>query len=172
MTWEQTLQDLAPPRLIGTPVEQFKQMLKRYAGERWKPYLEEIILQNFEIQADNTIRPHLSFERHMKILRALWEQRPAELYPRIQCPALLIPAMMETDENQEWLKYHRSRVEIAGGGIKDNRIVWFNDTVHDIPLQRPRKLANAISRFALDYKLIKTAKLHRSRKINNTGRSW
>lgn len=150
MTWARTEQELAPPRLLGTPVEQFKLMLKRYAGERWKPHVEQVILQNFELQSDHTIRPHLSFENHMRILRALWEQRPPELYPRIQCPALLIPAVLETGENREWLERRRAQIKLAAHAIKDNRVVWFHHTVHDIPLQRPRKLANVIRRFARD----------------------
>jgi len=154
MTWERTARELAPPNFIGTPVEQFKTMLKAYAGERWKPEIETIILQNFEIRRDNTIQPRLSYERHMKILRALWEMRPRELCPRIKCPALLLPAEMETDENRAWREQRRAQIKHAAREIPTARVVWFRNTIHDIPLQRPRKLANVIVKFARDFELL------------------
>lgn len=148
MTWERTEKELAPPKLIGTPVDDFKQMLKQYAGKLWKPYVERIILANFEIQNDNTIRPRLSYANHMKILRALWEQRPAGYYALVRCPTLIIPAANEHTEDHAWAERRRAQVNAAAQGIEDNRVVWFHETVHDIPLHRPRKLANVIKRFA------------------------
>ena len=32
----------------------------------------------------------------------------------------------------------------------DARVVWFEDTVHDIPLQRPAALAAELARFAAE----------------------
>ncbi len=154
MTWERTERELAPPNLIGTPVADFKQMLKQYAGKLWRPAREKIILNNFEIQDDNTIRPRLAYPNHMKILRALWEQRPADYYALVRCPALIIPAVNEHTEDHAWTERRRLQVLAAANGIEKNRVVWFHETVHDIPLQRPRKLANVITKFARDNKLI------------------
>ncbi len=153
MTWERTERELAPPNFIGTPVDDFKRRLKQYAGNLWKPSVEQVILANFEIQNDNTIRPRLSYANHMKILRALWEQRPRELYPLIQCPTLLLPAEKANDDNRAWLERRRVQIAHAAREIPNNRLVLFRDTVHDIPLQRPRKLANSIIKFARDNKL-------------------
>jgi pimeloyl-ACP methyl ester carboxylesterase len=155
MTWERTAKELAPPNLIGTPVDDFKQMLRQYAGKLWKPFVEEIVLRNFEIQKDNTIRPRLSYANHMRILRALWEQRPADYYPLVRCPALILPAANEHVEEHAWSERRRALVEAAARGIEKNRVVWFHETVHDIPLQRPRKLANVITSFAVENKLIR-----------------
>ena len=155
MTWERTEKELAPPNLIGTPVRDFKQMLKQYAGKLWKPFVEEIILHNFEIQKDNTIRPRLSYANHMRILRALWEQRLGEYYPLVRCPVLIVPAVNEHTEDHAWSQRRRAQVEAAARGIEKNRVVWFHETVHDIPLQRPRKLANVILKFTAENKLIR-----------------
>lgn len=154
MTWERTEKELAPPNLIGTPVSDFKQMLKQYAGKLWKPFVEEIILQNFEIQKDDTLRPRLSYANHMRILRALWEQRPADYYPLVRCPTLILPAANKHAEDHAWSERRRALVELAARGIEKNRVVWFHDTVHDIPLQRPRKLANVILQFAKGKRLL------------------
>jgi len=150
MTWEFAEQQLAPPRLAGTPVEKFKTMIKGYLGERWSPKVQQIILDNFEILPDQTIRPHLSFEHHMKILRALWGQRPPQLYPHVQCPVLMLPARSNSIDEHEraFLASKRQNLAVARRLLAQSETIWFANTVHDVPLQRPRKLANVIARFA------------------------
>ncbi len=154
MTWERTANDLAPPKLSGMSVEQFKAMMRGFAGDVRKPTIEQVILQNFEILPDQTIRPRLSYERHMLILRALWEQRPPMLYPKIQCPVLMIPARSPMRGEQTFNDAKRAAVAAAKQALTRSEIVWFENTVHDIPLHRPRKLANTITHFARKYKLI------------------
>ncbi len=154
MTWARTEKELAPPKLSGTRIEQFKAMIREFAGDLWKPIIEQVILQNFEILPDQTIRPYLSYERHMLILRALWEQRPPKLYPKIQCPVLIIPARSPMRDEHAFNDAKRAAVAAAKQALTRSEIVWFDNTVHDIPLHRPRKLANTITRFARKYKLI------------------
>lgn len=149
MTWERTRVLLAPPKLAGMSVDEFKEMLKQHLGDLWKPTSERVILANFEILPDQTIRPHLSYENHMQVLRALWEQRPANFYPRVQCPVLMVPAM--NDGTSLRAKRHqiakRQVLAHAEELMRKSETVWFEHTVHDIPLQRPRKLANVITSF-------------------------
>ncbi len=152
MTWKRAEQQLAPPKLAGTPVEQFRSMLKSRRGAQWSAKFEQMVLYNFEILPDQTIRPHLSFEHHMKILRALWEQRPPRWYPQVQCPVLMLPAWSDSMDAHEraFLAAKRQNIAIARRLLAQSETVWFAHTVHDIPLQRPRKLANVITRFARD----------------------
>ena len=49
-------------------------------------------MANFEIRPDGTVAPWLTRERHLTILRHLWEYRPADRYPLVRAPVLLIPA--------------------------------------------------------------------------------
>ncbi len=157
MTWAFAEKRLAPPRLAGTPVEEFRTMIKGYLGSLWSSEVERIVLYNFEVQPDQTIRPHLSYEHHMKILRALWEQRPSALYPRIKCPVLLLPAQMQATSADEraFRDSKRQAVGAAQKGLAMSDTVWFNETVHDVPLQRPRKLADMITRFLVKNHLLK-----------------
>jgi pimeloyl-ACP methyl ester carboxylesterase len=153
MTWKRTEKELAPPNLIGTNVDQFKEMIKEYVGKLWSLDVESIVLSNFEIQPDQTIRPRLSFENHMKILHAMWEERPRELYPRIKCPVLIIPALSPRADDESFNNIKRPAVEAARKGIGDCEVVWFKDTVHDIPFHRPRRMAGAITRFVKKHNL-------------------
>jgi pimeloyl-ACP methyl ester carboxylesterase len=152
MTWKRTKLELAPPNLVGTHVDRFRQMIKEYAGKLWSRDVENVILNNFEIQSDQTIHPRLSYQNHMKILRAMWEQRPSKLYPQIKCPVLIIPALSPRADDRAFNKIKGPAVEAAHRGIAQSEVVWFKDTVHDIPLHRPRKLAGAITRFVMNHK--------------------
>ncbi len=149
MTWEQTRKTLAPPDFVGTQVDDFKKMIKQYTGKLWKPAIEQIILQNFEILPDRTIRPHLSLENHMHVLRGMWEQRPTQLYSQIHCPVLMIPARRESEDEHGRAFLEEKRRTIAAADVMPgpHQVIWFDDTIHDIPLQRPRKLANTIVHF-------------------------
>ena len=155
MTWARTKEMLAPPKLNGMPVAQFKVMLKREAGAVWTPTIEQIVLQSFDILPVQTIRPRLSFEHHLKVLRGMWEQRPTRLYSHLRAPVLLIPARRKTDDAREqgFLTAKRRALDAAEEIPSPHETIWFDDTVHDIPLQRPRKLANAITRFARSHNL-------------------
>lgn len=154
MTWERTERELAPAYMEGMPVQEFQARIKQYAGKLWSPSLEATILANFEVTPDRTIHRRLSHANHMKILRALWEQRPAALYPLVKCPALLLPAVMETEKDPARAARRRAQIQIAVASLNSAEITWFHDTIHDIPLHRPRKLANVITRFARDQNII------------------
>lgn len=147
MTWERAEKELAPFYLEDTPVGEFRKRIKQFSGKRWSPWVEESVLANFYITSQNTIRRRLSHVNHMKILRALWEQRPRALYPLISCPTLLLPAIVETEENRARVEQRKQELKSAAQELENGQVVWFKETVHDIPVQRPRKLANVISRF-------------------------
>ncbi len=153
MTWERTEKQLAPPNFIGTPVEKFKTMIKEYAGKLWTQDIETVILQNFQVMPDQTVRPRLSFENHMKILRAMWEQRPPQLYPKINCPVLMIPAQSSQADERGFNEAKRRNVAIAQKALAQSETIWFKDTVHDVPLHRPRKLAGVIARFVKKHRV-------------------
>ncbi len=153
MTWERTEKELAPPNFVGTLVTKFKAMIQDYAGKLWTQDVENVILNNFEILPDQTIRPRLSYDNHMKILRSMWEQRPKQLYPKIECPVLIVPALSPMSDDQSFNKVKRPAVEAARKGIAQCEVVWFKETVHDVPLHRPRKLAGVITRFVKKYKI-------------------
>ncbi|MGB8645529.1 MAG: alpha/beta hydrolase [Anaerolineae bacterium] len=149
MTWERTREQLAPPQLAGMNVEEFRNRIKKWTGRMWSAEVEQVVLANFEILPDQTIRPRLSFDRHMQILRALWEQRPPELYPEIRCPVLLLPAETEptSEGEQRFVARKRVNVQRAEEALAQSKTVWFQNTVHDVPVQRPLELAEAITLF-------------------------
>ena len=103
------------------------------------------------IGEDDSMTPRLHIENHLRILRALWEQSPSQMYHRIACPVLIIPAHQEnpTSERAAQLNAHKEMVvAMAEQRLPRSQTVWMKDTVHDVPVHRPRELAEAIARFS------------------------
>ncbi len=149
--WPSTEKFLAPPDLIGTPVDEFRASMKMWMGTAWSPEAEAITLQNFEVRADGTIAPWLRKSNHMQVVRAIWEHRPSELWSRVQCPVLMIPAVApepHDERTRDTLENKRRNVALAEERLKQSQTIWMNDTIHDIPLQRPAELAQAVKAFA------------------------
>ena len=93
-----------------------------------------------------TIRPRLRRDDHLEILRALWEQRPTTLFSQVTVPTLIVPARRpnQTGRAAEMAPIRERLVAQAAAAIPGARLLWMEDTVHDIPLQRPAALADAI----------------------------
>jgi len=152
MTWERTVQLMSPPPLAGMKLDVFLKGARSWPGlaDLWSDDVQEIVLANFKIDGDGAIHPYLSRDNHLKILRALWEQKPSQLWSRLRCPALLVPASGRQGEpaRDAWLEHKRKGIALAQEAAPSLRVEWMEDTIHDVPLQRPRELADAIERFA------------------------
>ena len=123
-------------------------MSKGDLREVWSSEIEAIIMAGFEVLPDDTIAPRLSFERHMKIVRALWEYDAEDLLPRIRCPVLILPATRV--RSVEMLERKREAVRRAEELTSKARTVWLEDSIHDVPLQRPEAISGALRDFAQD----------------------
>ncbi len=150
--WEETRRRLEPPRLAGTPLESFLARLGA-PGQKWTPDEESIgiILANFEIDEDETISPHLSYEHHMQIVRALWEFPTFARFARLRCPVLLLPCANPpplSEGEQAFLAAKRKGIERLLSQTPQAEVHWLENTIHDAPLQRPELVAEEIIRFA------------------------
>jgi pimeloyl-ACP methyl ester carboxylesterase len=151
-SWTAVRRRLAPPRLAGLTVDQLRQRLTA-PGRAWMPNLhaQQIVLANFQVDDRGRIRPHLTRQRHLQLLRSIWEYRVHAAYPELPCPVLLLPAVPpspRTATEDLYLAEKRKGVARARRVIRDVRVRWMWDTVHDVPLQRPIALSNEILRFA------------------------
>lgn len=151
MTWEATRERLTPPDLAGMRREELLENAGQWLAPVWGSEVEPILLANFEIDDQGRVHPHLSLDRHMQVVRALWEQKPSELYPRVRCPVLIVPARppVLSDPAGEWLAMKERGVARAVQELRNVRVVWL-DSIHDIPLHRPAELADAIRSFVAE----------------------
>jgi pimeloyl-ACP methyl ester carboxylesterase len=140
--WDTCAAALAPPRLIGTPVEQMEARV-RGAHPDWPESGIQGTLANFEVRADGTIAPWLTRERHMRILRSLWEHRPSERYASVSVPVLLMPAEGPRDEPDR-IADRRQSIDLAESLIPRARVRWFRPSDHDLHAQHPGEAAAVI----------------------------
>ncbi len=155
-TWEKAEALLTPPDLDGMPREEFLERLKGWMGDMYSDENANIVLASFALREDDALRRRLPIPLHMRIARAIYEQKPSEFYPRLRCPALLCPAAPPSprdERGEQFLALKREGVRRAEQASPLVRTVWFEDTVHDIPLHRPAELAKAISDFARSVKI-------------------
>ena len=138
-TWESISVQLTPPALAGMPRAAMQARMQQ-AHANWSAAGVQHQLANFETLADGTIRPWLTLERHMLILRALWEQRVCQLYPQVMAPVLLLAATSAAEDAQ-WLVQKRAEVAAASALLPSCQVHWFADTDHDIHVQRPQETA-------------------------------
>ncbi len=144
--WEDCAVALAPPKLAGTPVETMRGWLASSAGD-WPEEGRAATMANFEIRDDGTIAPWLTFERHLMVLRGLWEHRPSEAYPDVHVPTLLIPA--DTGD-VGWTTSKRANVEAAVAALPSGRAHWFRPAHHDVHAQQPDAVAALLHEASTD----------------------
>lgn len=146
-TREQALIDLAPPRFAGTSRETFLSYFKRGPlGQQWTPELEDSVLHIVQLRDDDTVAPRLDFENHLQIIGAMWDQPTVELYSRVRCPLKLIVAEQSstTEEQQTFFARRNAGIARLQSIVPSISVVRMPNTIHDIPLQRPRELAEEI----------------------------
>lgn len=150
MTWEQAEKQMRPPELDGTPLPSFVKAVRSFPdlAKLWNDELQEMFLSNFEIRDDRVYR-RLPIDQHMKIVRAMYEQGTSTLLERIRCPAIVILARREpgNDLERKWMEWRETGAKRAEAKIKMGRVVWMEDSMHDVPLQHPAELADLIIEF-------------------------
>jgi pimeloyl-ACP methyl ester carboxylesterase len=136
--WEDALRLLSPPRLAGAPFEEVERMVRRVAAD-W-PDHGEGTLANFERRDDGTIAPWLTFERHLEVLRGLWEHDPSDRFASIEAPVLFIVA----EERASWTASKRAGVELALARLARGSAAFFADAHHDVHAQHPEAVGTLI----------------------------
>jgi pimeloyl-ACP methyl ester carboxylesterase len=144
---DEAREQMAPPDFSGFNVEEFSQRVRNgQLGSLMTGQIEEIVLANFGVQADGTIKARLSRDNHIRIIEALWDHHPPELYPGVACPVLLMPARQKSDPASQERRESRERsVATAAAALAKGEVVWLEDSVHDVPLQRPELVASIIA---------------------------
>jgi pimeloyl-ACP methyl ester carboxylesterase len=144
--WDDAATALAPPRLAGTPLDQITRWLETSAAD-WPKEGRQGTLANFEVRDDGTIAPWLTFDRHLDVLRGLWEHQPSSRYGDLAVPALLIAA---DNGDVAWSNSKHAAIDAAVAAIPRARAVWFSPAHHDVHAQQPGAVADLLRRVAID----------------------
>ena len=130
-TWDACAAALRPPATEGTPAAELEQMLRDLHPD-WPETGIAGMLANWEVRPDGTVAPWLTLDRHLRVLRGLFEHHPAALYARIEVPVLLVPVAgghIATDEAVGMLR--RGRIRPLEGD-------------HDLHAQQPERVASLL----------------------------
>ena len=144
--WDDAAVAMAPPQLIGTPVTRMQEWMSS-ANPDWPEEGRAGQLASFEVRADDTIAPWLTFDRHLQVLRGLWEHQPSVLYPEVDTPVLMIPA--DTGD-VAWTSSKRAAVDAAIVALPRGRAEWFSPAHHDVHAQHPAEVAELLHRAATE----------------------
>ncbi len=126
-------------------------------GNFWSPEIEEILLTYIHEQPDGIVEERLKLSNQRQIRAATWEDRALSYYGKIVCPVLLVPAAAAPQVGEEPPERLESADEFSyakgimaaqvARTIHQCTVLWMPDTAHDIQLQRPQLLAQAIASF-------------------------
>jgi pimeloyl-ACP methyl ester carboxylesterase len=138
--WDSCAVALRPPNLIGTPAKQMRAYMQS-AHADWPQTGIDGAMANMEHLPDGTIKPWLTLERHMLVLRGLWEHKPTHLYSDIKVPVLFVPA---EGPGGVFAETKRSAVEHAVQLVPNVRVEWFSPADHDLHAQHPSRFAEVV----------------------------
>ena len=140
--------NMAPPRWEGVSASDVTERLKRRDwGDRDETSkaanLEEIVMANLLQHSDGTISARLSRKNHLEVVKAFWHHKPSQLFELIKCPTLILSARMGLDKtDRQVLKEELVREAIQK--IPTSKAMWLEDSIHDVPIQRPELVASIL----------------------------
>ena len=148
-TWEQAETAMAPPDFAAMRLtsDALLEGARTRMASLWGDAFEEFLWANFEVQPDGIVLPRLPRDRHMLIVRAMWDQGVSRLFPRVTCPVLLMPARSDNPQRTGWgvSEQMQAQATRAQSLLPKARLVWMEDSIHDVPVQRPAEVAEVIS---------------------------
>ncbi len=156
MTRDRFIREQAPKEIYTSP-EAFASAMKQEMNTFWSLEIKDIIMTYVRALPDGRVEERLQPEHQRHIRESFWEDRALSYYGKLACPVLLVPAAAEPQPGEEPPERLENADEFAAAkgymakqvarAIQHCSVLWMPDTVHDIQLQRPQTLANAISSF-------------------------
>ena len=148
-TWAEVEEALMPPDFAAFRLTWDELVRTAHTwdpGVYWGSKLEEFLQGNFEVQQDGTVLPRLRREKHMLVVRAIWDQKVTSVFSRVTCPVLLMPTRQKklSDSSKDGKHNKEGQIERAVSLLPQARVVWMEDSIHDVPVQRPKEIAAII----------------------------
>jgi pimeloyl-ACP methyl ester carboxylesterase len=144
---EEARRRMAPPR-FAVPLADWLARAGRFeGGGPGQPWIRDYLRAGVDVDDRGVARSRFRFDNHMQVVDALLDQRPPDLYPLVGCPVLLCVAAEEAD-GEAHAEAKRGAAVRALDLLPSATVTWYEDTMHDIPLQRPARLAAELARFA------------------------
>lgn len=145
--WPTARRELEPPNIDGMTVEDFLAWPRIHLGEALKitPQIEQVFLSLVRVDARGHIHRRLPVRKHMRIVRAIWEQDAPALLRRVTVPTLVLAVRSVPDapEPAGFAEERRRAARAVREIGPPVRFEWI-EGIHDVPLQRPAAVARRI----------------------------
>jgi pimeloyl-ACP methyl ester carboxylesterase len=138
-TWDAAETALRPPDIDGRPASEIRGYLAREHAD-WSDQAVEATLANLRVHPDGTVTRRLPIERHMQIVRSMWDDPPWPDYPLISVPVLLMPAVAD-GQGDDAAARRRATVEKAAAALARARVREYPGADHDLHAQHPGEVA-------------------------------
>ena len=143
-SWEQFsgLLSMSEMDLTGATLDAVRDF-QRAVYPDWSEAAIEAALHSLRVNEDGSLTPRLTTARRLSILRSVWDDPPAQWFPGIHVPALLMPAVPA--QNRRWeIMFERIRacVEPAAAALGEAPVREYLDADHDLHAQHPDRVAD------------------------------
>ena len=146
-TWESFSHRVRPRDVTGNR-EEFLDRLRNQLGAIWNGEVERIVQTMVYEDEDGQIQDILHPENHAQVIRAMWDEPASVTMPRIECPTLMIAAGPTPERaGSEFAETRRRMVDAAEKNLKNGRVHWIPETIHDIGYHKPQELARVVDDF-------------------------
>ncbi|HET6211467.1 MAG TPA: alpha/beta hydrolase [Micromonosporaceae bacterium] len=144
-SWEECAAALRPPELDGLRAERLRIVL-RTSHPDWSASAIEATVANLRERPDGTLERRLSIDRHMLIVRSMWDYPPQPLFAQVRAPVLLMPAMPAAEAGAA---RRREVVAQAATVFPQATIREYAGADHDLHAQHPDEVATDLLTLAV-----------------------
>ena len=146
-TWE-SFSSRVRPRDVSGNREQFLDRLRTQLADCWSDELERVVQTMVYEDNKGQIRDILQPDRHAQVIRAMWDEPPSSILPNISCPAMIVAAGPTPERaGSDFALRKELMVAAAAQDLKDCRVHWIPNTIHDIGYHKPAELAELVGEF-------------------------
>lgn len=132
-SWEEALAALTPPRITGISAAEFERIIRTWHPD-WSDEGVAGTLANMEVRPDGTVTPWLTLDRHLQVVRHMWDHHPPQRWPLVSVPVLLIPSQLADDG-----------LSVAGAALPGRlQVAPFPGADHDVHQQHPVEVADLL----------------------------
>jgi pimeloyl-ACP methyl ester carboxylesterase len=129
-SWEECARALRPPDLDGMRADSLRGRLRRGHPD-WSPGAVEATVASLRVSPSGALSRRLPIDRHMEIVRSMWDDPPRDDFAKLTMPVLLMPAGRSA----------ASRVAAAASAMPSVRVRPYEGGDHDLHAQQPARVA-------------------------------
>ncbi|WP_116210218.1 alpha/beta fold hydrolase [Streptomyces olivoreticuli] len=144
--WERTA-DIVRRAQEGTTSAADMRAYLRSTHPDWSPAAVEARLADYHVGPDGLLVPRMTATQVMSIVESLQRESPADWYPKITVPVVLLPVIPALPQLADQV---RAWVAAAEAALERVSVRWYPGSGHDLHAGAPGRVADDLLRLARD----------------------